>query len=225
MEGVKFKWDLTGVISDTESAGTAVRAQMVLNGSMPDTVDGLPLHPLLVHFPLVLVPLLVLLVLLYVLIPPLRKRVGWAVLVLAILAPVAVFFARWAGKSFADSVLDALPPGSTEREAKSDGINGHEMYGDWLLWLTIGVLPLFLLFGALERGRRSALARATERPFAKKPDADGDTPAPPKPNDDPAAGGRKLIMIVFGLLMLATAAAAGYVAFKSGETGSRLHWG
>lgn len=223
MEGVKWKWDLTGVISDTETAGTAARAQMVLNGSMPDTVDGLPLHPLLVHFPLVLVPLLVLLVLLYVLIPPLRRRVGWAVLVLAVLAPVAVFFARWTGKSFADSVLAALPPAETD--AKADAIADHEMYGDWLLWLTIGVLPLFLLFGALERGRRSALARATERPFAKKPDEDGDTPAPPKPNDDPAAGGRKLIMIVFGLLMVATAAAAGYVAFKSGETGARMHWG
>lgn len=223
MEGVKSKWDLTGVISDTETAGTAARAQMVLNGSMPDTVDGLPLHPLLVHFPLVLVPLLVLLVVLYALIPPLRKRVGWAVLVLAVLAPVAVFFARWAGKSFADSVLAALPP--AEVDAKTDAINEHEMFGDWLLWVTIGVLPLFLLFGALERGRRSALARATERPFAKKADEDGDTPAPPKPNDDPAAGGRKLIMIVFGLLMIATAAAAGYLAFKAGETGARAHWG
>jgi len=223
VEGVKSKWDLTGVISDTETAGTAARAQMVLNGSMPDTVDGLPLHPLLVHFPLVLVPLLVLLVVLYALIPPLRKRVGWAVLVLAVLAPVAVFFARWAGKSFADSVLAALPP--AEVDAKTDAINEHEMFGDWLLWVTIGVLPLFLLFGALERGRRSALARATERPFAKKADEDGDTPAPPKPNDDPAAGGRKLIMIVFGLLMIATAAAAGYLAFKAGETGARAHWG
>lgn len=212
------------MIRDTASAATASVAQMVLNGAMPDTVDGLPLHPLLVHFPLVLVPLLVLLVVPYVLIPPLRKRVGWAVLVLAVLAPVAVFFTRWSGKSFADSVLATIPAGSVEHEAKSDALNVHEMYGDWLLWLTIGVLPLFLLFGALERGRRSALARATGRPFAKKDD-DGDASAPPKPTDDPAAGGRKLIMIVFGLLLVATAVAAGYAAFKAGHTGAKAHWG
>ncbi|GIG65374.1 DUF2231 domain-containing protein [Phytomonospora endophytica] len=213
------------MIRDTETAATGPRAQMVLNGSMPDTVDGLPLHPLLVHFPLVLVPLLVLLVFLYVLIPPLRKRVGWAVLALAVLAPVAVFFARWAGKSFADSVLAALPAGATETDAKADAIAEHEMFGDWLLWLTVGLLPLFLLFGALERGRRSALARATDRPFAAKKDADADAPTPPKPNDDPAAGGRKLVMVIFGVLMLATAAAVAYTAFKSGHTGAKMHWG
>ncbi|MEV0649700.1 hypothetical protein AB0I28_31035 [Phytomonospora sp. NPDC050363] len=186
---------------------------------MPDTVDGLPLHPLLVHLPLVLVPMLVLLLLAYVLIPPLRRRVGWAVVILAVLAPVAVFFTRWTGKSFADSIIAGTSGAAPATPEKAEQIAEHGMFGDWLLWLTIAVLPLTLLFGGLERGRRSARARA-DRPFAKKEGED----APPKPIDDPAAGGRKLFMVVIGVLLIATAAAAGYVAFKSGHTGAKTHW-
>lgn len=214
MEGVKQKWDLTGVIKDTEITATPrIVAQvtpgvsMVFNGSMPTEVDGLPLHPLLVHLPVVLVPLLVLFALAYVLIPPVRQRVGWAVLVLAVIAPVAVFFARLSGEKFAASLPSA--PG---------GLADHEQFGDWLLWASIAVLPLFLLFGALERGRRTAAGRAYT-PAAKEGEE-----APKPRTDDPAATGRRIVMIVLGVLLVAAAAANAYIVFKSGHTGAKMVW-
>lgn len=161
--------------------------------------------------------MLVLLVLAYVLIPGLRQRIGWAVMTLAVVVPVAVFFARWSGQIFADS--DAF---STARPPL---LPDHRMFGDWLLWLTIGLAPVTFLFGLLERGRRSALARATGASPVPRKDEDGnDVAAPPRPNDDPAAGGRKLVMIILGMLMIVTAAACAYVVFKSGHTGASMVW-
>ena len=189
---------------------------MVFNDEMPSKVDGIPLHPLLVHLPVVLVPLLVLLILAYVCIPGLRRRIGWAVMALAVLVPVAVFFTRWSGELFADS----LPATGALKTLRDE----HEKYGTWLLWLTIGLAPVTFLFGALERGRRAARARAAASPVPV-PAADGDdAPPPPRPDDDPASGGRKLVMIVLGVLMLAAAAASAYVVFKSGHTGATMVW-
>lgn len=194
------------------------RASMVLNDEMPSKVDGIPLHPLLVHLPVVLVPLLVLLILAYVCIPPLRRRLGWAAVTLAVLVPVAVFFTRWTGEMLDDAQPATGALGTLREE--------HEKYGTWLLWLTIGILPVLLLFGALERGRRAARERAAGSPVPAPAPAPGgdDTPPPPRPDDDPASGGRRLVMIVLGVLLLAAAAASAYVVFKSGHTGATMVW-
>lgn len=202
------------MINDTEITTTfrahaqvTADVSMVFNGSMPTEVAGLPLHPLLVHLPVVLVPLLVLLTLAYVLIPPVRQRIGWAVLALAVVAPGAVFLARESGEKFADTFPS--PP---------SGLAGHERFADWLLWGSIAVLPLFLLFGALERGRRTAAAR-TFTPAA----AEGEDTPPPR-TDDPAAGGRRLVMIILGILLIAAAGFSGYAIFEAGHTGATMVW-
>ncbi len=67
---------------------------------MFDKINGMPLHPLAVHAAVVLVPLLILVTLGYALVPRLRSRLDWAVLALAVIAPIAVYVAKESGEAF-----------------------------------------------------------------------------------------------------------------------------
>ncbi|OLB75050.1 MAG: hypothetical protein AUI14_22105 [Actinobacteria bacterium 13_2_20CM_2_71_6] len=61
---------------------------------------GWPLHPLALHAPVVLVPLLVLASLTYALVPRLRGRVGWVAVLLALAAPLSALVAKLSGDAF-----------------------------------------------------------------------------------------------------------------------------
>ncbi|HEX2356851.1 MAG TPA: hypothetical protein VHI50_10380, partial [Micromonosporaceae bacterium] len=64
---------------------------------MFEEILGVPAHPLLVHAAVVFVPLLIAAALAYALVPALRGRVGWAVALLAVAAPLAAWFATLSG--------------------------------------------------------------------------------------------------------------------------------
>ncbi|MQM28790.1 hypothetical protein [Glycomyces albidus] len=176
---------------------------------MTEILD-IPLHPLAVHAPVILVPLLVLLGFAYVLVPPLRRHLGWAVAVLTLLAPASAFLAIWSGGEFANDT-DYFPNGWT------DAIREHEAHGRRLLWILVGVIPVWWLFAALDRGRRAALKRAA----GDAPAADGEAAKP----DDPAATGRRIVMLVLGLIVLGLLAWAGWTVFQSGHSGAEMVWG
>jgi uncharacterized membrane protein len=177
---------------------------------MTEILD-LPLHPLAVHAPVILAPLLVLLGFAYVLVPPLRRHIGWAVAALTLIAPAAAYLAVWSGGNFANDT-DYFPNGWT------DAIRDHEAHGRRLLWILIGVIPVWWLFAALDRGRRTALKRAAaDSPASGE---DGET----KP-DDPAATGRRILMFVLGLIVLGLLAWAGWTVFQSGHSGAEMVWG
>lgn len=180
------------------------------------TILDLPIHPLAVHVPLVFVPLLLLMVLAYVAIPPLRRRIGWVVFALTILSPGAVFLAVWSGRQLADTRYAA------EDGSWSDAITEHAAYGDRLLWILLGLAPVMFLFFALERGRRSALALNGDNGDTQQMNADGD-PIPAS-NDDPASKGRRMLMILLGVIAVALVLLAGWMAFEVGHSGSDMVW-
>jgi hypothetical protein len=66
-------------------------------------INGLPLHPLVVHAAVVFGPLAALAALLYVLLPGWRDRLRWPMLVLVLAATAAVWAAYLTGVSFRDS--------------------------------------------------------------------------------------------------------------------------
>ncbi len=79
---------------------------------MFDQINGLPVHALVVHAAVVFVPLLVLGAIAYAVVPRWRPRVGWAVVLLAIAAPAAVFVGGGCtDKGVMEACWDALPPG------------------------------------------------------------------------------------------------------------------
>ncbi|WP_043622081.1 DUF2231 domain-containing protein [Nonomuraea candida] len=109
---------------------------------MFDEILGLPAHPLIVHFAVVLTPLLVAVVLAYVLLPRRRANLGWAVVLLSLAAPVAVFAAKQSGES-----LKAARFGGVEGEMATR-ISTHQGFANPLLLsvLGLGVAALLLVY-------------------------------------------------------------------------------
>src|SRR5262245_3850886 len=75
------------------------------HGPAFEPFNGVPLHHVLVHAVVVLVPLLVLDAIAYALIPRLRSRLGWVVVSLAIVAPLTAFFAKESGDAFKQRLI------------------------------------------------------------------------------------------------------------------------
>jgi uncharacterized membrane protein len=176
---------------------------------MPTVLD-LPIHPLAVHVPIVLVGLLVLGGIAYLLVPPLRRLIGWAVASLVLIAPPAVYGTVWSGEQLANY---SYPNGWT------DAVQEHQDNGWLLLWTLVALVPVWLLFAALDRGRRAALQRDGGAPAG-----DGDGEAAPA-NADPAASGRKVLMFILGIVALALLGLAGWFLFQTGHSGAEMVWG
>ncbi|WP_156926080.1 DUF2231 domain-containing protein [Glycomyces arizonensis] len=174
------------------------------------TILDLPVHPLAVHAPVVFVPLLVLFGLAYLFVPPLRRRVGWACAALTLIAPAAAFGAIWSGQQLADH----LYPGGWP-----EAVQEHHDLGYRLLWILVGLAPVWWLFAALDRGRRAAAARDGDAPAGA--DEDGSAPV----STDAAASGRKVVMLILGIVALALLALAAWTVFQSGDTGASMVWG
>ncbi|MFC3492452.1 hypothetical protein [Glycomyces rhizosphaerae] len=176
------------------------------------TVLDLPLHPLVLHAPIILVGLLVLGGLAYLLIPPLRQRIGWAVAALVVISPLAVYGTVLTGEQLANFF---------EPDGWSDVIEQHQNYGWWLLWTLVALVPVWFLFAGLDRGRRTALLRDADAP-APAAGEDGEAASG---SSDPAATGRKVVMFIVGLLALVLLGAAAWFLFKAGHSGADMVWG
>ncbi len=103
---------------------------------MFDLVDGLPVHPLVVHAVVVLLPLAALGTVLVALRPVWRVRLGPWVLLLAALATASVPVATASGEALAERVGD---PGE------------HADLGGQLLWVALPMLVLLAALVWLER--------------------------------------------------------------------------
>lgn len=107
-------------------------------------INGLPLHPLVVHGAVVLAPLAALLALAY-LRPKWRDRLRWPLVAGALVALGAVVLAYLSGDSFReanDFFNDPALPTTKE-------IDEHEDRGFLLLWWTVAFAVMALLNGVL----------------------------------------------------------------------------
>jgi uncharacterized membrane protein len=110
-------------------------------------INGLPLHPLVVHAAVVFAPLAALAALLYVVVPRWRDRLRWPLLVLAVVATGVIVVAYFTGENF----LDHKP----ELEG-SLAVEKHEHRGQQLLYVGIG-FGVVALVAAWLHARRGAL--------------------------------------------------------------------
>ncbi len=101
---------------------------------MLNTVFGLPVHPLIVHATVVVVPTAALAVLLYALWPRFRAWSGWGPLALAVAAVVLTPLSTGSGESLEHKV------------GESQLVRDHAELGDLLIWW---VVPLVLLAAVL----------------------------------------------------------------------------
>lgn len=102
---------------------------------MFEEFQDLPLHPMLVHAPIVLIPLLIVVALGYAVVVRLRAVTEWAVVALAVLAPIATWATRESGYRLEDRLAerDALP------EELAADVNEHAELSYVLIWLVAGL--------------------------------------------------------------------------------------
>jgi hypothetical protein len=164
---------------------------------MFEEVLGIPAHPLLVHAAVVFVPLQALTAVVYAFVPSWRARMGWAALSLAVVGPVAAWFAKLSGEAFRDRQVSNGASGPF-----LDRIDEHSGFGSTTAWVTIalGVLTILLFL----RGRAGDGAQETTGAQTT------------------TAG--VVIGWVLRLAIAAAAAAALYYIFRTGDTGAHLVW-
>lgn len=171
---------------------------------MFEEILGLPAHPLLVHSAVVLVPLLIVVGIAYGIIPPLRRKLDLVLVVLALVAPGAVYAARESGAAFERRLAarDQLPP---ELGAK---VSAHSELSETLWWLALALGGLALLLVAADRllGRRTGYDEET-----------GETTS---------GGGalRLLVTLLLTVALIGVAGAAGWYVYRTGHTGSQMVW-
>ncbi|HEV2780218.1 MAG TPA: DUF2231 domain-containing protein [Actinophytocola sp.] len=113
---------------------------------MPEFVNGLPTHVMVIHFLVVLMPLAVLGAVVVALWPAARRRYGWLVVAVAAVATALVPIATDSG----ESLKNRLPPNSQ--------IDEHERLGNQLLWYAIPLLvAVVALMVVHTMGQRQAL--------------------------------------------------------------------
>lgn len=91
-------------------------------------ISGLPLHPLVVHAAVVLGPLGALTALAYAVVPRLRDRLRWPMLVMALAATGSILAAYLTGSDFLDSRPEL---------ARNPLVRTHRDRAELLLWLTL----------------------------------------------------------------------------------------
>ncbi|KQV67703.1 hypothetical protein ASC64_10780 [Nocardioides sp. Root122] len=109
-------------------------------------LNGVPLHPLVVHAVVVLGPLAALTALAYALVPRWRWLLRWPLLVLAVLTAASAFLATASGEDLLES-----------RPRLEELVEEHEEHGELLRNVALGFVPVAVL-AAWALGGASALA-------------------------------------------------------------------
>lgn len=107
-------------------------------------INGLPLHPLVIHAAVVFGPLAAVAALLYAVVPRWRDRLRWPMAVLAVLAGGAIVTAYVTGRNFLGS------------KPELEGLSQVQTHADraWItLWVTLGFVVVALVAAYLHERR------------------------------------------------------------------------
>ena len=110
---------------------------------MPETVAGVPVHPLVVHAVVVLLPLAAVGVILIAAIPRWRAAIGFTVLLVTAVGTALVPVAIMSGNNLADSI------------GKSELVARHQELGSTLWYIAVPLLLVSVLLWWLGRRERS----------------------------------------------------------------------
>ena len=109
---------------------------------MLDRIAGIPVHVLVIHFVVVFVPLLIIGAIAYAIVPAWRKKIDWAVVVLAVIAPISALIAKLSGQNLR---TDLIKKGYSGKPLAN--IDKHMGFGNMTLWFSIalGVVALVMV--------------------------------------------------------------------------------
>ncbi len=171
---------------------------------IPEEVGGLPVHPLVVHGAVILIPLTALVAVLF-LVPRFRAALRWPMVLLAAAALVSTYAAVLSGRNFEKT---QVPPGTTG--ALADVVNRHQQLANQLLYMVIGFVIVVWI------------AAYVIRPI-------GETgPFPRETDDDVGEEGVTRLddaaRIVVAALVIIGAVAVGVQTYRVGEQGAKAVW-
>lgn len=117
---------------------------------MPDDILGIPLHPLVVHAVVVLMPLAAVGTIAIAVVPKWRDIYGWLVLGITTIVFATVPIATRSGARLRDSLTLGGPVAEKVRD--------HQAYGDRMIYAAAGLWLLLVVMLLLHRtGRRGGL--------------------------------------------------------------------
>ena len=131
---------------------------MIKEATVLDQINGLPVHALVLHAAVVFVPLLAVAAIVYALVARWRSRIAWALVLLAVVAPLSAFVAMQSGKAF----FDRLQSENRVSPAGVEIINDHMGFGTRTFWfsLALGVVSLIMVFVTMRKA--DSLPRAAD---------------------------------------------------------------
>src|SRR6478735_5529524 len=167
---------------------------------VPTFVAGLPVHPLVVHAVVVLLPMAVVGSVLVALWPAIRARWAWPVVVLTAAAVVAIPLATSTGEGLEHN----LP--------RTPAIATHAELGDQLLVFAAPLLVCVAALAFLDRRRRHSVAAAS-------------TGGPGAMTVSTATSGARLVAVLVAVLTVVFAVVCAVQVFRIGDSGARAAWG
>ena len=160
-------------------------------------VGGLPLHPLVVHATVVLVPLAVLGALAVVVFPAARRRYGSLVVVTAVVATLCTVIAEQSG----EALEHTLP--------HNPAIEAHAAAADYLkLWMAPLMIAIAVFVLMHRRADRVARMEQTGTTSALA-----------------LAGRQRALAIAVAVVTVVLALGTAAVVFQAGDLGARAVWG
>jgi hypothetical protein len=159
-------------------------------------LNGLPLHPLVVHAAVILGPVTALTAIAYAVLPGWRWLIRWPMVALAVATVGAIFVAKLAG----EALLEARAPDLSRIDVAQIAV--HQDRANVLLWVSLGFLVIAVV-AALTVGGPSALAS-----WAGARDSRGTA----------------VTMGVLGLVVIGALALL-VMTVLTGDAGSRAVWG
>ena len=156
---------------------------------------GIPVHPLLVHVPVVFVPLLAVLAAAYAIVPFVRPHTRWVLALLALVTPIAALLAKLSGDAFFDRGLERgdITPGFVPK------IEDHQSLGNWTLYSTIALAVLTLALVYLVAPRVAATVAS-------------------------GGANSRVLSLVLGGLTVVAAGVSLYFVIRTGDSGSKNVW-
>jgi hypothetical protein len=159
-------------------------------------LNGLPLHPLVVHAAVILGPVTALTAIAYAVLPRWRWLIRWPMVALAAATVATVFVSKLAGEALFEDRF------ATASETVKNQIELHQSRGTTLLWVSIAFLVIAVV-AALMVGGPSGLASG----------------AGARDSRGTAVTAGVLALVVVGALALLV------LTVLTGDAGSRAAWG
>jgi uncharacterized membrane protein len=168
---------------------------------MPDNIGGVPTHPLIVHIPVVMVPLALIAVIAYFFIPAWRRSLVWVAAALSGGGALGAVLAAASGESLQErvrntpAVLDHAEMGETAR----------------LLAFIFFVVVIGLLAYQEIRSRRAAAPA-------------GAAAGEPRGGRVARLAGHRLVLPVLAVLLVVSGGAAVWSLAAAGHAGAKITW-